>query len=114
MSGGRHVSWMPDVLVGAALLALLAANLGLAYVPLDWGNAAVSLAIAAVQASLVAAVFMGLRQRKTLMRLSAAAALAFLAVMFTLSFADYLNRPLQHDGAGAPAEMAPGPSHRTD
>lgn len=105
MSGKSSIRYRPDVVTGLSLLALVVASLGLAYVPMGWGNVAVALGIAALQAVIVAAVFMELRKPKTLMRLSAAAALVFLAILFVLSFADYLSRPLQIEGGGPPAQV---------
>ena len=78
--------------VWLALLLLLALTIGSAYIPLGAGNSVLNLAIAALKASLVLLFFMHLRRSSTLVRLTAASALLWLAFMFALTFADYLSR----------------------
>lgn len=83
--------------VWLALLALLGLTLGLAYVRLgSYGNTVVALSIGAAKAGLVALLFMELRERESLPRLAAVAALLWLAILFTLALADFIARlPLQ-------------------
>jgi len=80
------------VAVWLALLALLAATYGLAHVPLGAGNLFVGLGIAAVKVLLVGLVFMGLDNSVPLIRLAAVAALLWVGLLFTLTFADVLIR----------------------
>jgi cytochrome c oxidase subunit IV len=77
-----------------ALLGLLGATFALAHVRLGGFNAAASLAIAALKAVLVALVFMHLRRASALVVLFAVVALAFMAILFGLSGADYLTRAI--------------------
>ena len=85
---------LPNLLVWAALLVLLAATVTSAYVPMGALNTVANLGIAAMKAALVAVFFMGLRRPDPLLRLAAAAALFWLAALFALTFSDVLTRPL--------------------
>ena len=92
-----------------ALLALLAASAASAWVPLGWINGAISLGIALVKALLVLAVFMRLRRAHSLVRLTAAAGLCTLVLLFAMAGADYATRtevraPWQ-DPAVVPAQL---------
>jgi cytochrome c oxidase subunit 4 len=80
------------VRVWLALLALLAATLASAYVPMGAWNSALNLAIAAAKALLIALFFMELRRGPALARLAAAAGLIVLALLFSLSWADLATR----------------------
>jgi cytochrome c oxidase subunit IV len=75
-----------------ALLALLMATLGLAYLPLGAGNLVVSLTIATAKGAIVAAVFMKLVGRPTLRWVFAGAGLFWLSFLFGLSMTDYATR----------------------
>jgi cytochrome c oxidase subunit 4 len=91
------------------LLALLAASAASAWLPLGWINGAISLSIALVKALLVLVVFMRLRRAHSLVRLTAAAGLGTLLLLFTLAGADYATRtevraPWQ-DPATVPAQL---------
>lgn len=77
-----------------ALLALLAATFALAHVRLGNLNAAVSVAIGAAKALLVALVFMKLRRGTTLLVVFAGAGLLALAILFGLSGTDYATRAM--------------------
>ena len=81
-------------LVWVALLALLAVNIGLTFLPLGRAKTAVNLAVAVVQASLMFAVFMRLNRASALVRLAAAAGLVWLSFLFLIGSADFLTRPL--------------------
>lgn len=74
------------------LLVLLA--LSMASTLLEWGSweIALRLGIAGVMAALMAIVFMHLRAGSPLVKLVASAGLFWIAVMFTLTFADYMSR----------------------
>ena len=76
----------------AALLALLAATLGLAYAPLGAGNLVVALTIATAKGLIVAAVFMKLAGRPSLRWVFAGAGLFWVVVLFALSLTDYATR----------------------
>ncbi|HTS20975.1 MAG TPA: cytochrome C oxidase subunit IV family protein [Casimicrobiaceae bacterium] len=74
------------------LLALLAASCASSFVPLGRLNAFVNVGIALAKALLVALVFMHLRRDRPIVRLVAVAGLAWLALLFGLSLADFLTR----------------------
>jgi cytochrome c oxidase subunit IV len=74
-----------------ALGVLLAATV-LASRALGAGGPIANLVIAALKAALVAVVFMHLRWSSPLQRLFAGAGLFWLAILFTLTFADYMTR----------------------
>jgi cytochrome c oxidase subunit 4 len=80
-----------------ALLALMATSLAGAYLPLGRGNLMLGLAIAAVKAAIVLALFMGLAREALAVRLAAGVALATFALLLGLSSFDYATR------AAAPA-----------
>ncbi|CAO3426997.1 cytochrome C oxidase subunit IV family protein [Azospirillum endophyticum] len=83
----------------AALVVLLAATLGLAYVPMPGPlNVAVALGISVAKALLVLALFMKLFRAPALTRAAAAAGLFWLAVLFALSATDYLTRKVDPVG----------------
>ena len=81
-------------LVWLALLALLAVNIGLTFLPLGRAKTAVNLAVAMVQASLMFTVFMRLNRASALVKLAAAAGLVWLSFLFIIGSADFLTRPL--------------------
>jgi cytochrome c oxidase subunit 4 len=80
------------VLTWAALMVLLAITAASAFLPLGWGNLAVNLAIAGGKTALIGLVFMRLAAGATLVRLVVGAMILWLAILFSLSFADYLSR----------------------
>lgn len=86
-----HLVRMP-LLVLAALIALLATTVALAYVPLGSANLAVSLGIAALKAALVGLIFMRLNEASALNRLAALTGPIWVFVMFLLLYGDYLTR----------------------
>jgi cytochrome c oxidase subunit 4 len=77
----------------AALLALLALTVTLAYQPLGSFNTPAALAIAAIKVLIIAAVFMELRERRPLVLSFAAAGLFWLAILLWLGSTDFLTRP---------------------
>jgi cytochrome c oxidase subunit 4 len=77
-----------------ALVVLLAATLGLAYLPLGSGNLVVALAIAAAKGLIVALVFMRLAGRPSLRWVFAGAGLFWLCFLFGLGMTDYATRSL--------------------
>lgn len=84
--------WRPEIVVWLVLLALFALTLAAAYAPFGKVGLMVNLAIASIQAMLVAGFFMGLRHAAALVRLVAFASLFWLAVMFALTMADIVTR----------------------
>jgi cytochrome c oxidase subunit IV len=76
----------------AALIGLLMATLGLAYLPLGAGNLVVALAIATAKGLIVAAVFMKLAGPPSLRWVFAGAGLFWVAFLFGLSMTDYATR----------------------
>ena len=85
-------AFWPNVAVWVALLVLLFASLGLAYMPLGAWALPVGLAIGVVKAALVLYAFMTLRRAPALVLLVVAAALLFAAVLFALTFNDLFSR----------------------
>jgi cytochrome c oxidase subunit IV len=77
----------------AALVALMLASLGSAYLRLGIGNVAVGLAIALVKSAIVVWLFMRLRSASATVRVVAATALATLLLLVALSSVDYATRP---------------------
>jgi cytochrome c oxidase subunit 4 len=95
------------ILTWLALLLLLAASAGSAWLALGWFNSAINLGIALVKALLVALVFMRLRQAHALQRLAALAGLVTLALLFGLAGADYATRTEHAAPWQRPATLAP-------
>ena len=88
-------TWRPPLpLVGAwlALLALLALTVTLAYAPLGTFNAVVALTIGTIKATIVAAIFMELRQRGARTFIFAGAGLFWLGILIWLGMMDFLTR----------------------
>jgi cytochrome c oxidase subunit 4 len=75
-----------------ALLALLATTIFCAYLPLGIFNTLIGLAIAAVKALIVLAVFMELRRGPSLAWVFAGAGFFWLMILIVLSLTDYLTR----------------------
>jgi cytochrome c oxidase subunit 4 len=89
----------------AALIALMLASLGSAYVPLGPWNSVISLAIAAVKIALVLWWFMQLRRAGALLRLCAAVGLFMLALLFGLSGLDDATRDRRAAPVQAPQQL---------
>jgi len=79
-------------LAWAALIGLMLASLGSAYLRLGVGNAAVGIAIAIVKSAIVVWLFMRLRTSSATVRIVAATALATLLLLVGLSGVDYATR----------------------
>jgi cytochrome c oxidase subunit IV len=75
-----------------ALLALLAATCGFAFLPLAPFNLVISLAIAVAKTAIVLAVFMKLLRSPPLVWIYAGAGVFWLMLMLGLSATDYLTR----------------------
>lgn len=77
-----------------ALLALLALTTAADFIDLGQWAVPVALTIAAAKALLILLFFMHLKTARGVMRIVAAAGVFWLFVMFLLTFADYLTRPM--------------------
>ncbi|MGH8198881.1 MAG: cytochrome C oxidase subunit IV family protein [Steroidobacteraceae bacterium] len=75
-----------------AVIALLGASLGSAYIPMGRFNSIVCVTIAFIQALLVWTFFMRLRWSGVLVRLVAVAGVLWLLLLLGLSLTDYLTR----------------------
>ncbi|HEY6517327.1 MAG TPA: cytochrome C oxidase subunit IV family protein [Steroidobacteraceae bacterium] len=75
-----------------AVIALLGASLGSAYIPMGRFNSIVCVTIAFIQALLVWTFFMRLRWSGVLVRLIAAVGVLWLLLLLGLSLTDYLTR----------------------
>jgi len=75
------------------LLALLANTVAIAYLPLGAVNTVIAMFIAVVKGTLVAAIFMELRDRNPLTLTFAGAGFFWLGIMLWLALADYVTRP---------------------
>jgi cytochrome c oxidase subunit 4 len=83
----------PSLLIGwLALMALLGANLAIAFAPLGPGSPAISLSIAAAQVAIVALVLMKLGRTAPLVRIFALCGIFWLLILFGLSGVDYATR----------------------
>ncbi len=87
----KHL-WKRNGAIWIALLVLLFASFGLAYVPMGAWNTPVGIGIAVVKAGLVVLLFMELAKAGSLMRLAAVAGFFFVFVMFSLTTIDVLMR----------------------
>ncbi len=84
--------WTKNLLIWAALLALLLTSLVVAYIPMGRITIASGVIIAVAKSTLVLLLFMELASAKPLIRVAAISGLAFLVVMFALTLADVLAR----------------------
>jgi cytochrome c oxidase subunit 4 len=92
MNGEILQLWRMPLIIWAALLLLLAATVGSAFVPLGPFNAIINIGIAAAKTVLVLLFFMKLRSSSALLRLAALAGVFWLSFMFMLTASDYLTR----------------------
>jgi cytochrome c oxidase subunit 4 len=85
----------PSILVWAVLglLALLCLTITLAYQRLGAFNTPIALAIALTKALIVAAIFMELRERRSLVIAFASAGFFWLAILMWLAATDFTTRP---------------------
>lgn len=84
--------WRRNLLIWAALLALLFSSLGFAYLPLGKITTTAGIVIAFIKAALVLALYMELAKPKALTWLAALSGIVLLATLFSLSLADVLSR----------------------
>ena len=78
--------------VWAALLVLLGATVGLAYVPFGSLHVVIAVTIAFAKAVLIVLFFMHVKYKKRLITVFVCAGLFWLAIMFSLALGDYLTR----------------------
>jgi cytochrome c oxidase subunit 4 len=88
----RIVPVRVHVVVWLVLLALTALNMGLAQLKLGPVSAVLGLAIAAIQAILVATFLMHLRWSSSLIRLVALAGIAWMSILMAGTLDDVLTR----------------------
>lgn len=91
-TGPKPPSLRANLLLLAALLALLTLTVVCAELPLGAFNVVAALAIACAKALLVMMFFMRLKTDNPLLRIVAAVGFAFLAILIALSLADTLTR----------------------
>jgi len=85
--------------VYVTLMLLLGLTVGAAFIPMGVGNPITALVIAFAKTALIATFFMHLQRDSAIVRITAAAGLVWLSLLFAFSLADYLTRPA--DGMGA-------------
>jgi caa(3)-type oxidase subunit IV len=78
-----------------ALIALMLASFGSAYLNLGIGNALAGFAIAVIKSAIVVALFMGLVRAGALLRIVAATALATFCILLVLGGLEQATRPDQ-------------------
>jgi cytochrome c oxidase subunit 4 len=78
--------------VWVALLILLGATVGLAYIPLGPIHIVVSVGIAFAKAILIVLFFMHVKYKAKLMWLYVGAGFFWLAIMFAITLGDYMTR----------------------
>lgn len=93
------------LLAWAALIGLMLASLGSAYLPLGPWNLVAGIAIAAVKSLLVLAVFMGLLRAPAVLRLVAAIGFCMLGLLFVLSGVDYATRTTEPVSMQVPRQL---------
>lgn len=80
--------------IGLALMALLVLTISVAYIDLGPYNVIIALVIAAIKASLVAYFFMHIRTSSRLTWTVAIGGFFWLFILFSLTFSDFLSRPI--------------------
>ena len=93
-SATQHVSLATYLVVFAVLMILLAVTVVAAFV-INLGNfnIIVALTIAIIKAALVVLYFMHVKYASRLTKIFVSAAFLWLAILFALTFGDYLTRP---------------------
>jgi cytochrome c oxidase subunit 4 len=79
-------------LIFASLMLLTGLTVGVAFIDLKIMNTVVALTIAVVKATLVVLFFMHVKYSTRLTWVVAASGIVWLAIMFSITFADYLSR----------------------
>src|SRR5262245_22488952 len=86
------VSTKSYLIVYATLMVLLGVTVGAAAIDLGPLNFPISMAIALVKGVLIVLIFMHVRYSEPLVRIFAAAAFVWLAILITFSLGDYFSR----------------------
>jgi cytochrome c oxidase subunit IV len=93
----QHVmSVRTNIAIFVALLVLLVATVGAAYLPLGIMHVPVAMTIAVVKAALIMLFFMHLLHSHRLMMIVSVASFFWLAIMVALTLNDYLTRGVLH------------------
>jgi cytochrome c oxidase subunit 4 len=93
-SATQHVSLATYLVIFALLMVLLVITVAAAFwVNLGGANILVALSIAIVKAVLVVLYFMHVKYASRLTKIFVSAAFLWLALLFALTFGDYLTRP---------------------
>lgn len=102
-------------LIFAALLAMTALTIQVAFVNLGHLNIYVAMTIAVIKGLLVVMFFMHLRYSSNLTKLFVSAGILWFAILIALTTSDYFTRPWQTrpDGWVAIEESTPDPRHVT-
>jgi cytochrome c oxidase subunit IV len=103
----RHIA-----IAWVALLALMLASLGSAYLSLGPGNLIAGLAIAAIKSAIVIVLFMGIARSSAMVRIAAGAALATWLLLVALSGVDYATRPHEPAIFQQPQQLPPLAGHQ--
>jgi cytochrome c oxidase subunit 4 len=105
------VSLATYLIVFAALMILLVITVAVAFfVHAGDLNLIIALVIATVKAALVVLFFMHVKYASRLTKIFVVAALLWLAILFTLTFADYVSRGWQPNSRGwVEKEVSPPP-----
>ena len=93
--------------VWLALIALMLASLGSAYLRLGAGNLIAGLLIATLKSGLVVWCFMELRRASAMSRIAAAVGLAMLLLLMELGMVDYATRRAAPAAWQPPQQVAP-------
>jgi cytochrome c oxidase subunit 4 len=89
---GHVVSPRVYYLIFASLMVLTGLTVGVAFIDLKVMNTVVALTIAIIKATLVVLFFMHVKYSSRLTWVVAASGIVWLAIMFGITFADYLSR----------------------
>lgn len=87
------------------LLVLLGVTAATAYIDLRGKGPALHLGVAGLQVVLIWLLFMDLARASGVVRLSAMAGLLWLAIMFLLTFSDYVTRGWNEAPTGYPVKI---------
>ncbi|MGH9585137.1 MAG: hypothetical protein ACRD4O_19635 [Bryobacteraceae bacterium] len=87
-----NVSIRTYVLAYVALLALMAINVGIAFINLGWVNMFIGVTIAVIQVAVLVLILMQAYFEKPLIHVIMGGALLWFMILITLTFADYITR----------------------
>jgi cytochrome c oxidase subunit 4 len=90
--GDFHVPMSTYVLIFVALMVLLVVTVAAAFVDLGAANMPVAMLIASIKAALVILYFMHVKYSSRLTKVFVAASFLWLAILFVMTFADYISR----------------------